>query len=163
RCARSGSAAASAVKSTCRARLTATNRGAIFAAAASRRIAPAVPSSASSTTTARLPNISLFRSKTRTSFPLAFPTNKPSSFEPLAAACEILFQLKGQLDIRQFLQAAVLGDGKLAQLIARVLQSALCGGGFMPPSSPLRGVETRLVRSTQPVVMYGKHSEKLAL
>lgn len=60
--------------------------------------------------------------------------------EPLAAACEILTQLKGQLDIRPFRQAAVLGDGKLAQLIARVL------------------------RTTLPrVVMYGKHAAKLAL
>ena len=41
---------------------------------------------------------------------------------------------------KQFREAAVLGDGKLAQLIARVLRSAL----------PL-------------VTMYGKHPEKLAL
>jgi alcohol dehydrogenase len=56
--------------------------------------------------------------------------------EPLAAACEILDQLK----IRNFREAAVLGDGKLAQLVARVL----C---------------TRLPH----VVMYGKHESKLAL
>jgi alcohol dehydrogenase len=56
--------------------------------------------------------------------------------EPLAAACEIL----DQVDIKQFREAAVLGDGKLAQLIARVLRTAL-----------------------PRVVMYGKHSEKLAL
>ena len=56
--------------------------------------------------------------------------------EPLAAACEILDQVR----IRQFPEAAVLGDGKLAQLIARVLRSAL-----------------------PRVVMYGKHPEKLAL
>jgi len=56
--------------------------------------------------------------------------------EPLAAACEIL----GQINVKQFREAAVLGDGKLAQLIARVLRTALPG-----------------------VVMYGKHSEKLAL
>ncbi|HEY8714449.1 MAG TPA: alcohol dehydrogenase catalytic domain-containing protein [Candidatus Acidoferrum sp.] len=56
--------------------------------------------------------------------------------EPLAAACEIL----AQLNIRQFREAAVLGDGKLAQLIVRVL------------------------RTTLPrVVMYGKHAEKLKL
>jgi alcohol dehydrogenase len=54
--------------------------------------------------------------------------------EPLAAACEIL----AQLNVKQFRQAAVLGDGKLAQLIARVLRTAL-------PS----------------VVMYGKHKDKL--
>jgi threonine dehydrogenase-like Zn-dependent dehydrogenase len=56
--------------------------------------------------------------------------------EPLAAACEIL----DQIDIENFREAAVLGDGKLAQLIARVLR-------------------TRLSR----VMMYGKHKKKLAL
>jgi alcohol dehydrogenase len=56
--------------------------------------------------------------------------------EPLAAACEIL----KQVDIRNFREAAVLGDGKLAQLIARVLR-------------------TKLPR----IVMYGKHQEKLLL
>jgi threonine dehydrogenase-like Zn-dependent dehydrogenase len=56
--------------------------------------------------------------------------------EPLAAACQIL----DQLDIRKFPRAAVLGDGKLAQLIAMVL----------------RAVGTR-------VVLYGKHAGKLAL
>jgi threonine dehydrogenase-like Zn-dependent dehydrogenase len=54
--------------------------------------------------------------------------------EPLAAACEILEQVK----IKQFRAAAVLGDGKLAQLIARVLRTAL-----------------------PRVVMYGKHPDKL--
>ena len=56
--------------------------------------------------------------------------------EPLAAACQIL----GQVDIEKFREAAVLGDGKLAQLVVRVLR-------------------TKLPR----VVMYGKHEEKLAL
>ena len=56
--------------------------------------------------------------------------------EPLAAACEIL----QQVDVRKFREAAVLGDGKLAQLIARVLRTA------MPR-----------------VVMYGKYKKKLAL
>ena len=42
--------------------------------------------------------------------------------------------------MKQFREAAVLGDGKLAQLIARVLRSAL-----------------------PRVVLYGKHPEKLAL
>jgi threonine dehydrogenase-like Zn-dependent dehydrogenase len=56
--------------------------------------------------------------------------------EPLAAACEILAQLR----VNTFRTAAVLGDGKLAQLIAMVLVST--------------GI---------PVVMFGKHSEKLAL
>jgi alcohol dehydrogenase len=56
--------------------------------------------------------------------------------EPLAAACEIL----DQININKFREAAVLGDGKLAQLIARVLRTKL-----------------------PHVVMYGKHDEKLAL
>jgi alcohol dehydrogenase len=56
--------------------------------------------------------------------------------EPLAAACEIL----EQVNIDRIREAAVLGDGKLAQLIARVLH-------------------TEIPR----VVMYGKHSKKLAL
>jgi alcohol dehydrogenase len=56
--------------------------------------------------------------------------------EPLAAACEILTQV----DVRKFREAAVLGDGKLAQLIARVLRTAI-----------------------PRVVMYGKHEKKLAL
>jgi len=62
-------------------------------------------------------------------------TNEHAVFvEPLAAACEIL----DQLNVKQFRAAAVLGDGKLAQLIARVLRTAL-------PS----------------VVMYGKYKDKL--
>lgn len=56
--------------------------------------------------------------------------------EPLAAACEIF----EQVDAKQFRSAAVLGDGKLAQLIARVLR-------------------TKIPR----VMMYGKHENKLAL
>ena len=55
--------------------------------------------------------------------------------EPLAAACEIL----DQVQVKEFREAAVLGDGKLAQLIARVLRSQL-----------------------PHVVLYGKHPEKLA-
>jgi threonine dehydrogenase-like Zn-dependent dehydrogenase len=56
--------------------------------------------------------------------------------EPLAAACEIL----NQVNTKQFLEAAVLGDGKLAQLIALVLQTAV-----------------------PHVILYGKHETKLAL
>jgi threonine dehydrogenase-like Zn-dependent dehydrogenase len=56
--------------------------------------------------------------------------------EPLAAACEIL----EQVNVSQFREAAVLGDGKLAQLIARVLRTAL-----------------------PRVVMFGKHQDKLRL
>jgi threonine dehydrogenase-like Zn-dependent dehydrogenase len=56
--------------------------------------------------------------------------------EPLAAACEIL----EQVNTKKFREAAVLGDGKLAQLIALVLRTAV-----------------------PRVVMYGKHDKKLAL
>jgi threonine dehydrogenase-like Zn-dependent dehydrogenase len=56
--------------------------------------------------------------------------------EPLAAACEIL----EQVDAKQFREAAVLGDGKLAQLIARVLRTAI-----------------------PHVLIYGKHAKKLAV
>jgi alcohol dehydrogenase len=56
--------------------------------------------------------------------------------EPLAAACEIL----EQVDIRAHRDAAVIGDGKLAQLIACVLRAA--------------GLR---------VVMIGKHASKLRL
>lgn len=57
--------------------------------------------------------------------------------EPLAAACQIL----EQVDIRRcFPNPAVLGDGKLAQLIAMVMRSAGCG-----------------------VTLYGKHEGKLRL
>ena len=56
--------------------------------------------------------------------------------EPLAAACEILEQVNAS----RFKSAAVLGDGKLAQLIARVLRTAISR-----------------------VVMYGKHDKKLVL
>ncbi|MGB7730318.1 MAG: alcohol dehydrogenase catalytic domain-containing protein [Candidatus Acidiferrum sp.] len=56
--------------------------------------------------------------------------------EPLAAACQIL----DQIPIRKFPAAAVLGDGKLAQLIAHVLQAA-----------------------GSQVTLYGKHKAKLKL
>jgi threonine dehydrogenase-like Zn-dependent dehydrogenase len=56
--------------------------------------------------------------------------------EPLAAACEILEQVK----VSGIRRAAVLGDGKLAQLIARVLHTKI-----------------------PHVVMYGKHAKKLEL
>jgi len=56
--------------------------------------------------------------------------------EPLAAACEIL----DQVNMKKLRSAAVLGDGKLAQLIARVLRTAV-----------------------SQVLMYGKHENKLAL
>lgn len=68
--------------------------------------------------------------------PETVPDEAAVFVEPLAAACEIL----EQVDRRKFREAAVLGDGKLAQLIALVLKA-----------SGLR------------VTMYGKHASKLAL
>ena len=56
--------------------------------------------------------------------------------EPLAAACQIL----DQINIREFSTAAVLGDGKLAQIIALVLHAA-----------------------GSAVTLYGKHNSKLTL
>ncbi len=56
--------------------------------------------------------------------------------EPLAAACEILEQVR----IADHSELAILGDGKLAQLIAQVLRAA-----------------------GRRVVMFGKHAGKLAL
>jgi threonine dehydrogenase-like Zn-dependent dehydrogenase len=52
--------------------------------------------------------------------PTSVADEKAVFIEPLAAACEIL----DQIHIRDFPTAAVLGDGKLAQLIARVLRAA---------------------------------------
>jgi threonine dehydrogenase-like Zn-dependent dehydrogenase len=68
--------------------------------------------------------------------PDSIPDEQAVFVEPLAAACEILEQVK----VRGLREAAVLGDGKLAQLIARVLRTAV-----------------------PRVVMYGKHPKKLAL
>jgi threonine dehydrogenase-like Zn-dependent dehydrogenase len=69
------------------------------------------------------------------SIPDGVSDEKALFIEPLAAACQIL----QQIDIRRYPSAAVLGDGKLAQLIAHVLKAAR--------------VKT---------VMYGKHVSKLA-
>jgi len=66
----------------------------------------------------------------------SIPDEQAVFVEPLAAACEIL----EQIDTKLFRDAAILGDGKLAQLIARVLRTAL-----------------------PRVIMYGKHENKLAL
>ena len=68
--------------------------------------------------------------------PAGIPDEAAVFTEPLAAACEIL----EQVDVRAHREACVLGDGKLAQLIARVLHA-----------SGLR------------VVMIGKHASKLRL
>jgi threonine dehydrogenase-like Zn-dependent dehydrogenase len=68
--------------------------------------------------------------------PNTVPDEQSVFVEPLAAACEIL----DQIDAKQFRAAAVLGDGKLAQLIARMLK-------------------TEIPR----VVMYGKHETKLEM
>lgn len=66
--------------------------------------------------------------------PAGVPDEAAVFTEPLAAACEIL----EQVNMRAHREAAVIGDGKLAQLIARVLRA-----------SRLR------------VVMIGKHADKL--
>lgn len=68
--------------------------------------------------------------------PANIPDETAVFTEPLAAACEIL----EQVDVRAHREAAVIGDGKLGQLIARVLQVA--------------GLR---------VVMIGKHEAKLRL
>jgi len=68
--------------------------------------------------------------------PPGIPDEAAVFTEPLAAACEIL----EQVNIRAHRDAAVIGDGKLAQLIARVLRAA--------------GLR---------VVMIGKHEGKLRL
>jgi threonine dehydrogenase-like Zn-dependent dehydrogenase len=67
--------------------------------------------------------------------PSGVPDEAAVFTEPLAAACEIL----EQVDVSKHSEACVLGDGKLAQLIARVLRAS--------------GVR---------VVMIGKHANKLA-
>ena len=67
--------------------------------------------------------------------PASVSDEKAVFIEPLAAASQIL----AQLDIRKFPKAAVLGDGKLAQLIAMVLHAA-----------------------GSRVVLYGKHRSKVA-
>jgi threonine dehydrogenase-like Zn-dependent dehydrogenase len=70
----------------------------------------------------------------------AIPANvsdeKAVFIEPLAAACQIL----EQIPIRKFPRSAVLGDGKLAQLVALVLKAA-----------------------GSKVTLYGKHETKLKL
>jgi threonine dehydrogenase-like Zn-dependent dehydrogenase len=68
--------------------------------------------------------------------PSTVSDEKAVFIEPLAAACRIL----DQLDIRKYPSPAVLGDGKLAQLIAMVLKAA-----------------------GSRVVLYGKHASKLEL
>jgi alcohol dehydrogenase len=71
---------------------------------------------------------------------LALPVEAAVFTEPLAAACEIL----EQVNLREHREAAVIGDGKLAHGIARVLRAAA-------PRSALR------------VMMIGKHESKLRL
>jgi threonine dehydrogenase-like Zn-dependent dehydrogenase len=68
--------------------------------------------------------------------PNGIPDDAAVFTEPLAAACEIL----EQVDVRAARDACVLGDGKLAQLIARALRTA--------------GLR---------VLMIGKHASKLRL
>jgi len=68
--------------------------------------------------------------------PTEIPDDAAVFAEPLAAACEIL----EQVNVHAHREACVLGDGKLAQLIARVLHTA--------------GLR---------VIMIGKHANKLRL
>ncbi|HEX4643916.1 MAG TPA: alcohol dehydrogenase catalytic domain-containing protein [Candidatus Acidoferrales bacterium] len=68
--------------------------------------------------------------------PAGVPDEAAVFTEPLAAACEVLEQVK----VSEFREAAVIGDGKLAQMIARVLRA-----------TGLR------------VMMIGKHESKLRL
>jgi alcohol dehydrogenase len=77
-----------------------------------------------------LPMVNLHR------VPAGIPDEAAVFTEPLAAACEIL----EQVNIREHREAAVIGDGKLAQLIARVLRAA--------------GLR---------IIMIGKHEGKLRL
>ena len=68
--------------------------------------------------------------------PASLSDEKAVFVEPLAAACEIL----EQVDFKKFGEAAVIGDGKLAQLIGRVLRAVV-----------------------PQVTMYGKHEGKLEM
>ena len=77
-----------------------------------------------------LPLVSLHR------VPDALSDEQAVFTEPLAAACQILEQVR----VKNFREAAVLGDGKLAQLIARVLRAA--------------GLR---------IVMFGRHASKLGV
>lgn len=72
--------------------------------------------------------------------PAGIPDEAAVFTEPLAAACEIL----EQVDVRAHREAAVIGDGKLAQLIARVLRASGLRVGLR-------------------VTMIGKHGNKLRL
>src|SRR6202051_1227323 len=72
--------------------------------------------------------------------PAGVPDEAAVFTEPLAAACEIL----EQVNIRAHRRAAVIGDGKLAQLVARVLRAAGLPAGLR-------------------VTMIWKHEEKLRL
>ena len=72
--------------------------------------------------------------------PASIPDEAAVFTEPLAAACEIL----EQVNITAHHEAAVIGDGKLAQLVARVLRA--------------EGKRTGLR-----VTMIGKHESKLRL
>jgi len=68
--------------------------------------------------------------------PAGIPDEAAVFTEPLAAACEIL----EQVNVRAHREAAVIGDGKLAQLVGRVLRAS--------------GLRT---------VIIGKHASKLRL
>jgi alcohol dehydrogenase len=72
--------------------------------------------------------------------PASVPDEAAVFTEPLAAACEIL----EQVHVRAHREAAVIGDGKLAQLVARVLRASGSRVGFR-------------------ITMIGKHASKLRM
>jgi len=97
--------------------------------------------------------------------PAGVSDEKALFIEPLAAACQIL----EQIDIRQYPTTAVLGDGKLAQLIARVLKDAhlkvvMCGKH--PSKLALArkaGIQTRRVRGDASDLKHAKEKFRLVV
>jgi alcohol dehydrogenase len=89
--------------------------------------------------------------------PAAVPTQRAVFAEPLAAACEILDQVR----IPKGAEVAILGDGKLGLLIAQVLNA----NGFRVHHygrhrrklkiSERVGIATEIVRTQVPVARYG--------
>jgi threonine dehydrogenase-like Zn-dependent dehydrogenase len=88
--------------------------------------------------------------------PNSLPTDEAVFVEPVAAACEILDQVK----IPKSAGVAVLGDGKLGLLIAQVLQAhgaAVHQFGRHPENlriAALAGVTTEVAKSKLPVAKY---------
>jgi alcohol dehydrogenase len=88
--------------------------------------------------------------------PTRLKTEEAVFVEPLAAACELLDQVK----IPKNSQVAVLGDGKLGLLVAQVLSSAKLGVhhyGRHPDKlriSSRRGIQTKVVQTKVPAASY---------